>query len=806
MRPLHAEAIAPPRVEWLRMDIEGEAYIAPLAPNRPSDSVELRNSVDYPGQRVFVRVDVGPETRRITLHGQNGALAVRVFAARPLLPLAVLPPWGHVHAEHSLRVQRLHHCSEHDLYHQTPPNLKKKKSFLFLNLAESRGKVAGECRDRARFAYPTGYEPPGLPDNPLEHAVALDKPAATPYADLVQLLWQAEQHPTQGFSARLQGARRYAAKPWQVPGGTPLVRRLLRDLTWQSVFNVQYSAGLYYHDLPQVPTDSPFLQIRRALLDDLSANTLLLTSSGSKHLEFDNLHPVRLRLRMQRANLPYVPVPPVSLAYRLDTGSPRQVTLARPDEVREVSLDLPAGPHRLHLHLAEPVANQMLRLEVEQLPLSALPASPDAPTTSARAYHVAAAEEPVVLAVAGPALLKVQRFEAVDLAAPAAETLIAVTEAQREVVLPAQTDAPYTLYRIYSLQADSHEDHDVFPAARPLRLSVLAPVPAAAGPPPRLIEPRVEDRLPLAGQQAGTWSGWLRLGRRGNAEDEETAEAERSEEFLEFGAAYRKFEPWRNHYTRHAALARLPADGATLFGGIHRRQWHGTDGDANDTLGARWWTQSGAWSGYLEAGRARRYALTETTFHRPRLVLFGRYLSGHEGKPALDRDVYTEYKADHRWGLRISDNWQHRPWADTRWYARIGLTTNPHIWRLDYVNGHAGWRQLLGAFQIDTRYRAQYYFADNQRSEGYFRQRLELGVDGEAWQARLGRWQAGVALAYELETGTLSAFLSVHRHFGNGRGLRDFTPEARGFAALRRQRWPAEELNRVTGLRADEFR
>ena len=36
----------------------------------------------------------------------------------------------------------IHKRSEHGPYHQTPPNLKKEKIFSFLNLAESRGKIA----------------------------------------------------------------------------------------------------------------------------------------------------------------------------------------------------------------------------------------------------------------------------------------------------------------------------------------------------------------------------------------------------------------------------------------------------------------------------------------------------------------------------------------------------------------------------------------------------------------------------------------------------------------------------------------
>ena len=233
---------------------------------------------------------------------------------------------------------------------------------------------------------------------------------------------------------------------------------------------------------------------------------------------------------------------------------------------------------------------------------------------------------------------------------------------------------------------------------------------------------------------------------------EESEQRREPDQFLELFAKRYQFDPWRDKYYKDQFLARLRDGAGPSFGWVHDTFWqspawtfkqsdvsccdrHGvTNHDVlpldlrsnfftylQDPGGAIAGGSDLEWAfgGFLRI--SKRLAISERVYHKPTVTLFGRWLSldrnryraGH-----LDQDVFTPYKANHRFGLRAQDSLYWQPCKDVRWYLSPSLATNENfnIFSPDYVTLKMGQQRLIGNLRIDAAYRIGQYFADNDRA------------------------------------------------------------------------------------------
>ena len=177
------------------------------------------------------------------------------------------------------------------------------------------------------------------------------------------------------------------------------------------------------------------------------------------------------------------------------------------------------------------------------------------------------------------------------------------------------------------------------------------------------------------------------------------------------------------------------------------------------------------------------------------LEAFARTLSltGAEvgaAEPALDQDVFTRYKSDHRAGIRLVETVTFAPWLDTRLWIRGELASNedldPSI--LDYAGGRAGLHLLAGGWRLAADYRLRHYLSDDDRARGVLRDDLHGVVAWESWLDRGDRLAVELRIRHDLDARDTSGSLTASWHVGRGRGLTDFRPGSEAFRDLRERR------------------
>lgn len=157
---------------------------------------------------------------------------------------------------------------------------------------------------------------------------------------------------------------------------------------------------------------------------------------------------------------------------------------------------------------------------------------------------------------------------------------------------------------------------------------------------------------------------------------------------------------------------------------------------------------------------------------------------------ALDRDIFSSYKAAHRGGFRIGDTITYRPWLDTEWYAGAYLTSNEDFnpFGLDHFGLRGGWRQLIGNVEVSAEYSFKRYLDDGDRSGAIDRRYVNVEALWDHWINNQRRIEVGLSLIGDLDRKDVEGTLRCSLHFGNDKAYRAFRPGEIDFKDVRIRR------------------
>ncbi len=817
IRPVHdaAEAEGVPLQGWVRLRDAEEEWVAPISNNLPNPDLQWPAGAGLrAGRRVQAEVRLGPGPHDLRMDGGGMGLLVQVYAEQPLLPLAVLP----------------------EGLPRRPPALVAAGVTAAVGCLPVAGTRLRECRyaaggDGSAAAAPRVQDRDAATEPPSTAAAArpASRPAPLPplvrlgtreggassredrgwrtYRRMVVLLWDLERRDadTEAYMDRLlalsgQGPLRVLEQR--------LLARALRYSGWSLIAYVPESAGVRYVRRPARPA-SPSLRARLALMGGSCAGDRLLSGDDELVYAMFNTRPVTLRLQLRRCEPAYVR--PGDLRVELDDGSgaaPRSLYLKGARDRLTQELRVPAGNRRIRLRLVDPVVNQYLALRIID------PGQGGEAGFNEQAFQVARRGEPVRFDIRGPAWLRIDELRDGRLHSQ----YLPVAAGWRRVVLkpaPGQRESLYRIWRRVPRQVSAParlRSSQVLMHAVPGPLFRLAD----AAPGGEAVLPRNDD-YPLGGQEDGSLSLAVVLNSRTRVDDEAGASGSLRENFTEFRAEYRYFDPLRRRYWRGEARVRgREFGGPTLGLGGHvymtpwaDRPWLHTSAHLSALVQHPGDSLPGAdgRSEWIVNGSLRvlaHQALGPRAWHEPALTLFGRLMSlqrntRYPGK-ALDRDVFSRYKAQHQRGLRLADTLTWRPWRDTEWFLRAGLSSNEDFnpFRPDNVSGRIGWRQLFGPVDVEARLRVQRFLADSDRRKVSTRRDLDLQMNWMDWPWMQRRLALGLRFSHNLNRADNSFLLTLSWQGGNGRGYRDFRHGEIPFYELRRRDVP-ERGNRPSG-------
>ncbi len=321
---------------------------------------------------------------------------------------------------------------------------------------------------------------------------------------------------------------------------------------------------------------------------------------------------------------------------------------------------------------------------------------------------------------------------------------------------------------------------------------------------------RDQDQLGL--QNLGTWAAGI--GYRSRIAVEEFPNAAAKDEFMELRLARYFYDQWTDRYLQNDLVLRPRLDNGVTLGLLHQGATEIPLGDCNSNACADGWGPvQFQWEGYyfnqfdaarrLESANAnpyslglsgsfsRKHHLSSALSHRPIVFIWGREISedsnGYQSG-AVDLDVFTQYKSDHRFGLRFSDRWVYKPCLDRRWWLAPSITSNEDEWVPDHLSLQFGADQLLGPLQLNLAYRVTGYLADDDRSKGSVQNVLYLDLMLERWHSRTCRSELRFSIRNELDTGRSSIELNLVSFLNHARGYRDFVPRFMLFRSIREER------------------
>ena len=611
-----------------------------------------------------------------------------------------------------------------------------------------------------------------------------------------------------------------------------IYRQIKQQFTWERFRQFDSQAGIHTIGYSGWSPEAPATRIRKALMSQWNWEYALL-SSNDLEIDVDSEFQTNCRITLQRPRVSFLPVTDSTVrCFQSDDDS----TIAIYDPRQQIELDtqLAPGSQRITLRQLNPTANHIVGVNIHEVLKDGqlVPFADVNGNNKERIFQVATFDEPLEFRVSGPTIIRIDQSDK-DLNMISSKT-IPISGAEREFKLFPDEGREQGYFRIFELVPGTHSSKsyraDPVPSVahdnqadevvegvieqvayleeiKPLdTLSLRSP-----DDPPATLE--INDYNELGYQERGTW--FLDVGyqiRRSLAEAPRPVESGR---FMDLYLGRYFYNPWNETYSLSRFLARPRIENGTTFGfqnrgsttvpfakcqpdvrangwGQYRFSWNGYGFIQNAGTPLRDDVSSNPWivGGWLRL--ARRRQINEHLSRRPTLTAFGRYLSeDRNGFQAgdLDQDVFTPYKRNHRYGLRISDTFTRQTRLDKRFWFRPYLVTNEDQLVPDNLGFQTGSDQLIGPLQLNLSYRFTRYLSDNDRELSSLQNVVNLQAVYERWHSYRRRSEVRFSIQHDVDDdeGTSFSFNFVN-YFNHGRGYRDFDPNQLQFKALKEHR------------------
>jgi hypothetical protein len=282
--------------------------------------------------------------------------------------------------------------------------------------------------------------------------------------------------------------------------------------------------------------------------------------------------------------------------------------------------------------------------------------------------------------------------------------------------------------------------------------------------------------------------------------DDEPGARREADRFAQVGISFRRFAEDQETYYRWSGLIRERDLGSPTLGldgriSIEKQHWP-VDVDIAGSL----YLQRVGESDSMESATTLKVRVSDQRYwgaelyHRPYLWFFKRWLTldefPEERPEEVDQDVFTQYKRDHRHGLKLGDTLVYRPWMDSLLYTGVTLATNENFNLLDpdHTRLRLGGRQLFGDLSVGLDYSWYHYFDDEDRDGSHDTQRLRIDLVSAGWLSPINGWTGKLRYEFDQTSGDSSVWLSLGWNRSNGRYFRDFRPGDTDFVSLRQER------------------
>ena len=839
IRPIHTK-LDEPIDDWLYLSSGDQVHRVPIIANLSSQSLTIQGSSKRPGERLYVEIDLPAGYNQFNVSLAKSQCLMKIATKRPEIQLPVLPnlnattiaavvkgSFGNL--RHSCgtdiakcqdcvrMICRDRECQSVPLRYVCPPC-----GCTELHSAEHYFKsLANEnAQQFANRVTPT-EQPLQIVGRDAIYESALDA------LELSGVLSDVNQ--TERMFAIVDLQQLADQNPGRFDVGQ-LLKKVKSGTSWNILDQYDSRAGIHTENVLGWEPENINQRNRQALGFAVSSPYVL---SGDKRISLmlNNPKPIEIEVVLRRPRISFLPTTTTNIVLETKSKS-RVIAIDQPDIRTVARVKMGVGPQTLQIATANPLANHFVHVDVNLVLSdgSVVPIEADTVRLKnrVRTYQVTTKQEPLTFRVAGPTMIRVDHNNG---GVTSQQTFAIATD--RVVTIRPLPSQQSSLVRVFELGVDSPASASYRPSPAPpafydrwsdgvvqamyetvdsgqrsVTLSNLSDRSPDLPSPPIVLD----DYKALGLQEFGTWS--LASGYRQRDAIEESDLDSVTERLFEFRLSRHLYHQWKDLYTQNDILFRPRVEGGPTLGFMHHGEMERllnrceTD-SCSESWGPyrfRWrafaFTQftdtvlspavsSTPWSAGVSGNASRTHRYSQTLKHTPNLNFFARTLSEDiDGYPPgeVDQDVFTQYKSDHRYGLRISDRFVYQPCLDRRWWINPSLMTNPDELTPDNVGVQFGTDQLLGPLQLKLAYRLTNFLADNDRVESSTQNVMSLDMVWEQWHSNTRRSEVSLSLRNDLSSGRSSIGFNFETFLNHVRRYRDIRPSTIPYPSIREER------------------
>ncbi len=871
MRPVHPVGSELDVNEWIRVRSTTQLWPVPIIDNRASEGLEIPGSQhETIGTAVEQEITLGPGHHDLTVQADTIDLLVRIYSERPQIPLPVLPPltqdtldsvltgtWGT-----TIRSFQDLGDDAPDLYILRPgccdPAVENCPFLPWQGRPQSRTVVPTVPRIDTPFAAIDTEDTTSifLANGDWQSAIS-QLPADSPEGILQRmtlLLYLKETVPNLAWGCVVAGEELMQSHP-QVRGLQPLHRRLTSQSGWTRFTELEDGAGIRRIEVDTNTLESPRQRARAALLAPLTQGEYRIYGDEVLVLRLRNHNPIQLAISLRSEHLEHLPTAALRMTWNVDDLKSETVDM-EPGQAQAIDIPIAAGSHFLRVRVVDPLANQYLRIGLQER-LDGADEQQLQPVVREikKDWFVATAEQPLRFSVRGPTWMRIDEFRENHVFSRYESTF----ESRKEYAISPAPGMPQSMFRVFLRTASTEEqerppllvlrgampipdpllmcyrrscgssDHRTSLQTRPESMadsdgpgdpsyeaddsaadsefSLTDPQDIFATNPFIALDgsrtpPRVGyfDEYPLGGQEDGTWS--IGMGYVSRRPLDQGITGGKQDKFVQQMVTHRYFDEFNRNYWTTDVMFRERFKGNPSLG-LRNSLWHDAEWLPVSLLSET--------SGYIQnPGQAippnqdqtefslnwsgeilQKRVINEQWYHTPSANIFARYMSLTSSNYAagrVDQDIYTPFKAQHRIGVVLSDALTYQPWLDTQLWLRGTVYTNEdfNAFRPDHVYMRLGWRQLVGYVDFETTYRITRYYATSDRAQPVTQHLIDLDAVHDLWAFDRHLGESSIYVQHDIVGHATTLGVSMTVYLDNGRGYRDFAPNATRFKNAKR--------------------
>lgn len=567
-----------------------------------------------------------------------------------------------------------------------------------------------------------------------------------------------------------------------------LMNQLNRPYTWEKENLIISSAGT--KKINQF-IESDFLNERQHLI--FQGNTVKgerLYGHNQFGLMLDFNKKTQIRLKFSQMALPFQYAPDSTLLITLNQKEIKTVTLS--DKQAVINLSIPAGRQQLRVKLLEPSSDHWIYIQADAYILDQWVNVIQPRSTK---FYVSTHDQPLVLHLNQTRWLRIEEYKN--------DKTIQTYQLKKDsgtLTLKPEKGQNAALYRVFSFQEKT--------SSQPLLPISIEKEPFDET--LRYTDTQLLSKSPLflpeysadTNNKNRTSTNGLYYQHSIRYDFDDLSSDQPSQTYNEFGWRHRRPLNCLSCYWRSDVYGRSHSDTETQL--IGATLW--MQGDMPYSNNWSWRTKqellyshtySDAWRWAGSGNLINSYTINESIALRHNLELFAQHLSFTPSNLPQDTDLYSQYKRDHTWGIKVEESLHYRPWLDSLLSGHFRLVSNELETTIepDYLQAGFAWHQYWQPMQFSVNYRHRTYLVDQQRDDTHHQPTLGLnikfwhhfnGQDLIQYQARLNR---------NLNNQDYIVTFEISWNMANSMGFHHFMPSENAFHSLKRDAFN-HEINR----------